>query len=136
MIQVATLGHTAMIEYLLDARADPNNFDYASNTPLAASVANDLLECARLLIQNGASLGNSKDHNEISLASPIVAAIKNGNKEMLELLIDTGIDLNTSIQRKSPLIVALTERTVDAESIELLIKHGADVKCITGKWTG
>jgi ankyrin repeat protein len=59
------------------------------------------------------------------LASPIVEAIKGGIEEIVELLLDAGIDLTASVLRKMQLIIALTEGRIDI--MKLLIIYRADV---------
>jgi len=124
-IQAAGSGHMSMMEYLLSAGANIDNYDYAGNTPLSAAAAGDHIEVATLLIQKGATLISETRQEPIPLVSPVVEAIRYGSVEMLQLLLDAGVNFKTSIQSKMPLIIAVADGKV--ETVELLLKYGADV---------
>jgi ankyrin repeat protein len=68
---------------------------------------------------------NIADHDKVSFVSPIVEAIRCGSKAMFILLLDAGIEFNTSTQRKTSLLIALIEGHLDI--VELLIIHGANI---------
>jgi ankyrin len=124
LILAASSGHADVLEYLLESGADIDNCDFAGLTPLAATARGDHLDCAKMVIGCGASL-HLVEQEKISLASPTIEAIRCGSKAMLSLLLDSGIDISATTQRRMPLIVALTEGYADI--VDLLINHGADV---------
>lgn len=133
LIQAAGEGHLSMMEHLLNAGADIDNYDSTRNAPLSVAAAEGHLEATRLLIQKGASLGQDTPPEKIPLVSPVVEAIKWGNIEILKLLLEAGADLKTSIYNDSAVIVAVGKRNLEAA--ELLLKHGADANVAKDVWT-
>jgi ankyrin repeat protein len=132
LIQAAGSGHLSMMEYLMNAGADIDNYDSAGNTPLSVVAAEGHIEAAKLLIQKGASLGYDTRTEKIPRLSPVVEATKCGNLEMLELLLEAGADFKTSIQSETAVIIAVVDSNL--EVVELLLKHGADVNVEKGVW--
>jgi hypothetical protein len=110
LIQAANSGQRNIVEYLLQAGADPDLYVFRGFTPLIVAVVADRLDCARLLIQNSASLSSDKPDTFIAAMSPVIEVIKKRNEEMINLLMKSQlseIDLNIPIDVATPLITSL-----------------------------
>jgi ankyrin repeat protein len=132
LIQAAGSGHLSVMEYLINAGADVDNYDSARNTPLSVAAAEGHTEAAKLLIQKGASLGHHTRRERTPRVSPVVEATKCGNLEMLELLLEAGADFKTSVKTETAVIIAVLDGNLEA--VELLLKYGADVNVEKDVW--
>ncbi|CZR69820.1 uncharacterized protein PAC_19720 [Phialocephala subalpina] len=125
LIEAAIAGNTEMIHYLLECGAEIDNYDFTGRTALAAAAASAHLDAVLILLENLASVSpEMKPPREISLASPVVEAIR-GNKAILKAILDNGVKLNPWIQRKMPLIIAIERK--ELEMAQMLIEYGANV---------
>ncbi len=89
----AMVGNVDVIEILLDAGAEVNAGEYVkSHTALMFAVAEDHLEAAQFLIDNGAQT-SAKSANDFT---PLLFAAQQGNLEIGKLLLDNGADVNES----------------------------------------
>ena len=131
------------MELLIDKGADINAENNIGQTPLDRAELFNKAETAKLLINHGAKRGlfssvSSGDTEEvkrrISQGAEVNAirigqsllhiACQSGNKKIVELLINSGADVNVSNRRGlTPLDIA--ERDGQTEIIELLRVHGA-----------
>jgi ankyrin repeat protein len=104
--------------------ADPNKKNDANATALMWAAAD--LEKTRLLLDHGAD-ANARSND---MRTPLmIAARRPGNTSTVKLLLDHGANPNPNAHpaaESSPLIEAAT--AADADSVELLIGRGADVK--------
>lgn len=69
MVTAASMGHTAIVTFLLDHGADPNR-----SASLQAALFSSHIDIAEMLLDKGASL----ERNDWSLGSPIAAAADSG----------------------------------------------------------
>ena len=144
------------VKQLLAAGADPNVAAPGGNAPVAEALLAERIEIARLLVGKGARIPQGPRGDAPSLAqecilknlilsvsylfslhvpvdeltpkgfSPLVVAAANGYVEMVKMLVDHGMSVNTRDTRGgSPLLEA--SRTGNTEMVRLLIKLGADV---------
>ena len=136
-------GYKEIVELLIDKGADINAENNIGQTPLDRAELFNKAETAKLLINHGAKRGlfssvSSGDTEEvkrrISQGAEVNAirigqsllhiACQSGNKKIVELLINSGADVNVSNRRGlTPLDIA--ERDGQTEIIELLRVQGA-----------
>jgi ankyrin repeat protein len=104
--------------------ADPNKRNDANATALMWAATD--LEKTRVLVNHGADVNARSD----DLRTPLmIAATVDGNASVVKLLLDHGANPNPNAKleaESSPLIQAATAG--DAETMQLLIARGADVK--------
>ncbi|HOI83817.1 MAG TPA: ankyrin repeat domain-containing protein, partial [Campylobacterales bacterium] len=112
------LKNAKMVKFLLDNGADVRNknIDLLSMATMINST-----DIVRLLLNNGATIKSKFDY------MPLENAARNNNIEMLDLLLDSGFDINEKNERwgDTALHVASHEGRLDA--VKLLIKRGAKV---------
>ena len=113
------------IDYLIKERNDINFVNEKGETALLLAVANEDLELAKSLIENGANLKVEDSFNHSLFAK---AVLYTGNKKMIKLFLDNGADINEKMDHdsKTPLLVAL-ERGNFALA-KFLIKCGANIE--------
>jgi ankyrin repeat protein len=114
----------ATIGTLLKKGADPNKRNDANATALMWGVLDP--DKARVLVQHGADVNAKSDE----LRTPLmIAARRPGMSATLKLLLDKGANLNPNSHpdtESSPLVEAAS--APDPDSIDLLLKRGADTK--------
>jgi ankyrin repeat protein/beta-lactamase regulating signal transducer with metallopeptidase domain len=122
-----------LVELLIAKGADMNAKTNSARgaMPLHLACLSGNKEVAALLISKGADV-NSRDNNG---ETPLHFAALANDVDLAELLISKGAavnaELNTRITRYTPLhLAAMT----DADMVEFLIEHGADVKASSGAW--
>jgi ankyrin repeat protein len=125
----AEKGRVEKVLALLQAHPElVSRIDKAGNTPLHLAARNNQLEVARILIANGADVNTMSFHTLQSVGmTPLHAALLSyHHKEMVELLISRGADVNAGDTSKAtPLIYAVrSDLMLDAK---LLLANGADV---------
>jgi ankyrin repeat protein len=111
------LHDPALTGLLLEAGADPNDGESLYHATEAPDVA-----CVQLLLAHGA------DTNAAALAH----AIDDDRREHVRLLLDGGADAN---DEDWALLVHAVRRGCSAETLRLLIAHGADLDLPGGEWS-
>jgi ankyrin repeat protein len=146
----AEQGRPIVTELLLKHGAEINSRDNKGNTPLHTAVMSGRTQVAEFLIKRGAQfnsdrlledmvlnsvtdrdvirflLRNGADINRISDQgnTPLLDAIKQGNRVMVKLLIANGSDVNkTGKSGQTPL--QLAKQIKDDSIVRLLVKNGA-----------
>jgi ankyrin repeat protein len=112
-----------MIRFLVSKGADVNvKGDTLGYTRLhkACQFENDL-DVATFLISKGADV-NTRNNWGIT---PLIGTSTNGNREMVQLLIDNGADVNMGYWNGTPLLVAAAAGHTDV--VKLLIDKGANI---------
>ena len=111
-----------IIELLIANGADIN-IESEFGTPLIRAVTDEQNDIVKLLIDNGADI-NKMDEFE---GTPLHIASKNGNKELVELFISKGanIDVELDLFRSTPLHYAASYG--QKEIVKLLINYGAEI---------
>ena len=92
----AVLGDTDMMTIILDSGFDINSYSDDGKTPLHRAVGRDYVETASFLIAHGANINQQTNYFiKTSNKYPIHLATHRFSKEMLQLLLDNGADINT-----------------------------------------
>ncbi|MBZ8180126.1 ankyrin repeat domain-containing protein [Oscillatoria salina] len=115
-------GHGDVVELLLNNGADINFGAEVSDAPLHQAVRYDCRDIVELLIDRGA-----KTDCDGLVGNPLNLAIFLNNLEMVELLINKGLDVNMQVSSRTSLPLHLAVRQGYTHIAELLIAHGANV---------
>ena len=131
-------GHYECIELLLNAGADVTAQGTSVNTnfesALHAAVLSNNIRCVQLLLDTGADVninysfglsGTSFDFRSYDDNSVISLASYHGYKDIVELLLKRGANVNETNKRRTALFEASGKGHYD--TMELLIRAGADV---------
>lgn len=111
--------HRDIVELLLTHKADVNAADKQSLTPLHYALLADNPGVALTLLRHGAD-PNVKDNT--AGHTPLILAVSKGYKQVTELLLVHGADVNAADDRGTPLAWAI--RTGHANVADLLRQHG------------
>ena len=111
--------HSDIVELLLTHKADVNAADKQSLTPLHYALLADNPGVALTLLRHGAN-PNVKDNT--AGHTPLILAASKGYKQVTELLLVHGADVNAADDRGTPLAWAI--RTGHANVADLLRQHG------------
>lgn len=118
----ASEGQLAVVEFLLEQKADPNVTDRFGRTPLEDAVVSKSQDVITLLRSKGAVLGDNVNLIHTLMCEAAAA----GDAETVKNLLDAGADPNAAnFDLRTALHVAASEGRV--ETAEILIKHGAEV---------
>jgi len=105
-------------------RGDVNAASRNGWTPLMLAILNNTLPLAKWLLTNGADPNLTTASEENSCRSPLVVAIRNGRRDMVELLIKHDVQRNTDCRdQTSPLDLArkLTLRPMHQEEMKKIV---------------
>ncbi len=99
-----------------------------SQAPLKEAIKHQKILCIKLFIQENAYLGTliGVQMVELGYNTPLEVAAETGNVEILQLLLDAGVDINSGF----PLISAIQKNRLDIA--RWLIKRGVDVMISPG----
>ncbi|KAM0916748.1 hypothetical protein ACQ4PT_010071 [Festuca glaucescens] len=119
-------GNVALVQWFLDAGADPNNCDDYGFRPLCSAIAAGSLACFETLLEKGADPSLIKD--------PLHAASGGGNVALVQWFIDHGADLDSSdaVDGLKPIQVAALRNHV--EVIEYLLPRTTYIPGVSN-WT-
>ncbi|RSM07674.1 hypothetical protein CDV31_008567 [Fusarium ambrosium] len=123
----AAEGHMEIVELLLERGADVNalttNENMSSGTALQAAVEARNEDIVALLLEHGAdpNLGGG------SLTCPIIAAANNGEKEILERLINAKADVNRLGGQYNSTPLTYAAMYLPQESLRSILDAGADI---------
>lgn len=87
----AALGHTQIVQILLDERANPNTEDETKHTPLSLAAMSGHENIVQLLLARG---GVHLDHRDDYGMTPLSLACLYGYDTVIKILIQRGADLN------------------------------------------
>lgn len=130
LILAAQAGDLDAVNALLEAGADPNQFDFPGFTPLYFAAQNGHTEIVRALLEAGANPNIQTDDG----VTPLFKTIQIGGDRHIEIvraLIEAGADLNIqdyniyAISGRTPLHMAAIEGYTDIA--RALIEAGADL---------
>uniref|UniRef100_A0A8C8GWI4 Tetratricopeptide repeat, ankyrin repeat and coiled-coil containing 2a n=1 Tax=Oncorhynchus tshawytscha TaxID=74940 RepID=A0A8C8GWI4_ONCTS len=116
LIAGASMGYTEIASYLLDLpekdeeeeeRAQINNFDTLwGETALTAAAGRGKLDVCRLLLEQGAAVGQPNRRGIV----PLFSAVRQGHWQIVDLLLNHGADVNMADkQGRTPLMMASSE---------------------------
>ncbi len=109
-------------ERLLEAGANPNVRSRRGEYALFIAVSNFNCDMADLLIRKGASLMARTIHDE----TPVAAAIRTGDKRMVEIVLGTSSE-RLPFEGKGIAVLRLAVKYGMLEIFDLLVKRGADI---------
>lgn len=123
LLTAVNFNQVAAIEMLLELGADVN-FVYEDCCPLILAIQNGSVEAVKLLLKFNADINITTDFSGMT---PIHWASFYGNIEIIELLINAGADVNQKdLKGETPLVSSSQVFRSGAETVECLLKHGAD----------
>ncbi|KAJ7992572.1 hypothetical protein DPEC_G00280080 [Dallia pectoralis] len=132
LIAAASMGYTEIVSYLLDLpekdeedeeRAQINNFDTLwGETALSAAAGRGKLEVCRLLLEQGAGVGQPNRRGIV----PLFSAVRQGHWQIVDLLLNHGADVNMADkQGRTPLMMASSEGHLG--TADFLLAQGASL---------
>ena len=134
-LSVAALwGHTDIVQMLLDAgKAAKKRPDLEG--ALCSAVYAGRVDLVRLFLEAGAAVDPEPDEESCwrDNETPLSLAIKTERRELLDLLLDAGANINRNTGKNTPLCLAA--RANDLELMQHLIDRGADVNGATEEYT-
>ena len=105
----------AVVRYLINKGADINKTDIGGMSPLAAAVKNNYTKLAIYLLSKGADI----DMHYFTV-------IKNNNIEILKTLLNSGLNINTTNEDKTPLL-SKAIMWGSYKTAKFLLENGAQV---------
>ena len=99
----------------------------AGGTPLLAALTIGDTKTAIDLIRSDASVINDR-LPDMRVDNPFHMAVKLGSKEVVELLLETGMSVDTENSYGHTALALAPEMYCSLEMIEFLVQHGADVR--------
>jgi len=81
-------GHKAVVDALLDAKADPNVRDATGETPVSRAVMRGFVAVMETLLARGANLASDPGN------SALIAAVESGRTNLIDRLVQAGADVN------------------------------------------
>ena len=125
LISAIASGSIIAVRKVLDSGVSPNaEYDiYGTGTPraemsaLVYSIWSDNYSAAKLLVERGATID----------VESLLVAVYSKDKRYFHLLLARGVDLNMEAPTDGMTVLECVAREGHVETIELLIKHGADV---------
>lgn len=110
-----------ILEILLQAGADPD-ISYNNILPCITCINNNFVEGVKLLLKYGANANATYDERLWTILS---LAIYNSNKEICDLLLEQGADVNMMAGGNPTFIQCIWAK--DLEMAQYVIDHGADI---------
>ncbi|XP_065576364.1 uncharacterized protein LOC136037570 [Artemia franciscana] len=122
-------GNSNAIVLLIENKADVNAKAKCGIAPLDTAVLGGHKEAVYLLIKNKAEV-NKYVFTESTEKTPLHSAIDLCNKEIVEILVANGANVNIKCNNVTPLISAIKKN--HKEIVEVLIANGANINAICG----
>lgn len=113
-------------QYLVNAKANVNDVDENGDSALVfAAINNSNLQIMRKLLNSEADV-NIMDKKGYSLLMKVFQNYNNNTQEIVEELIEHGVELNPKTDKLSPLMLAATYSR-NAKLLKTLVDAGADI---------
>jgi len=113
-------GHLEVVKLLVEKGANLNARTNYGSSPLQLAANENQKNIVTFLLEKGAT------------PEGLSESTKNGNLEMVKILLDSGINVNSRVERqRTPLIVAAINNQV--EVAKLLLERGADINQVDGE---
>ena len=116
-------GYTDVVEILLNAGADVNYIGGGERSALSQALTFSRTETAKLLINAGADIGIVSYDNGMSA---LMWASRKGLIELVEILIEMGVDVN-AVDKNGMTAILHADKYGHYDVWEILIDAGADV---------
>ena len=123
LILAAQNGHTDLLRYLLDRKADVNPLQCFGISPLLAAVREEHLDCVKILVQAGANLNAENELGE----TPFRTSVLCHNCDIMRFLMQAGVNINrVNKNGETALMKAMFAK--DETPLKILIDAGADLE--------
>src|SRR5215813_4254987 len=121
--EAAMRGDQALVQTLLQQKADVNAAQPDGTTALHWAAYRDDMEMALALLKAGA---NVKAQTRLGAVTPLHLAATNGSAKMLEFLLKAGADVNLANGNGTTALM-LASGTGRTDAIRVLLDYGANV---------
>ncbi|MCM8832442.1 MAG: ankyrin repeat domain-containing protein [Candidatus Omnitrophica bacterium] len=125
-----------LVKFLIDKGADIHTYSNEGKNLLTIVLEKNRYELAKSLIESGVDVNlQNKLEDNYTYESPLEIECKknNPNREMIELLLKYGADVNARKERnmrKTPIWFLCFKSKVDLKLVKLLIDYGADLNVL------
>ena len=118
------MGHTAMIELLVQNGANINTSNKDRDTPILKAAERGDLNVVKYLLQNGANINTRNKYKN----TPVYAAAKRGHYDVVQFLAENGANLHTFGQKGNSIVSrAALSGHFDVCNL-LLLQYGAKLE--------
>ena len=114
-------GKAAVLEILLNYRADKEVIDEDGHNPLHCAAQCGYLEIVKILIDNGANVNARSNLGD----NPLDRAASRGDLAILKLLLDSGAEVNNSAAEEGCNGLGQAARHGHTSTVAFLLDHGA-----------
>jgi len=124
-LELAAAGSLAIVKVLLEKGADPNA-GYLTPLRRAVNYVKEGLQIATVLLDSGADIEKRSGALD---ETPLMDAVKNGNKKMVDLLISKGANINVVDNKGQNLLFRICHisKTDIVYFLKFLIDKGLDI---------
>ena len=126
-IEAAEDGETRILRNLERAGIDLGDSDASGFTPLLAAVLSGNESTIEFLMERNEVVENINAFTALEKETPLSAALRERDFELASMLIEAGAEVDVDIKRGRPFVIDAIEKQ-DAEMIDFLFSHGADVE--------
>lgn len=111
-----------VIAALLDGGANPNGAEGEGTLPLFVAVRQKNLAAAELLLKGGADANRTSPDNAMT---PLLQALKNGQTDMIDLLVAHGADVQAPLPDGARALDVLVRDNADITAVQKALELGA-----------
>lgn len=120
-------GHTDLVKYLVNLKADVNTKTGRNETPLHEAALNGHLEVVKILIYNKADINIAS----VDGLTPLHNAVETGREKIVEILLQHGAQLNSIYNPDNYAAINHAAKYGHLNVLKLLLKYGAKVNIQT-----
>ena len=121
----ARMGQKEIVQLLIENGADVNERATTVGIPLHEAVAGGSVDCVSLLLSNGADPNWPEANRNDHCGRPLEIAVKTGLKQIAEILIAHGANINYDWGPGTVLDYAIEYWHAEPDMIKILLNHGA-----------